>query len=102
MPVVDDHPSFFAGTRIAEIVPLIARVGRHNQLLVKIATVDGWFGWGEAGRVLTAALSAIVTCSNRVPRSPTIDMYQDAIRKQTVEPLEAPHLKRPDGSVTHW
>jgi len=102
MPVVDDHPSPFAGTRIAENVPLIARIGRHNQLLVKITIVDGLFGWGEADRALTAALSAIAMCSNRVPRSPGIDMYQGTIREQTVEPVQAPHLKRPDGSVTHW
>ena len=69
MPVVDDHSSPLAGTRIAEIEPLIARIGMRNQLL-KIVTENGLFGWGEGGRVLTAVLLAMAMCSNRVPRSP--------------------------------
>lgn len=36
-------------SRIAEIEPLIVRVGRRNQLLVKLTTEDGIFGWGESG-----------------------------------------------------
>ncbi|WP_380056131.1 mandelate racemase/muconate lactonizing enzyme family protein [Falsihalocynthiibacter sp. SS001] len=35
--------------RIAEITPLIARVGLRNQLLVKVTTEDGLVGWGESG-----------------------------------------------------
>lgn len=35
--------------RIADITPLIARVGQRNQLLVKITTEDGLVGWGESG-----------------------------------------------------
>lgn len=35
--------------RIAEIKPLVARVGLRNQLLVKITTEDGLVGWGESG-----------------------------------------------------
>jgi galactonate dehydratase len=36
-------------TRIAEIRPVLARVGIRNQLLVKVTTEDGTFGWGESG-----------------------------------------------------
>lgn len=36
-------------TRIAEIRPVLARVGVRNQLLVKVTTEDGIFGWGESG-----------------------------------------------------
>lgn len=35
--------------RIAEIRPIMVRVGWRNQLLVKITTEDGLFGWGESG-----------------------------------------------------
>ncbi len=35
--------------RIAQIRPIIARVGKRNQLLVKIVTEDGLVGWGESG-----------------------------------------------------
>ncbi len=35
--------------RIAEVSTLIARVGRRNQLLVKVTTEDGLVGWGESG-----------------------------------------------------
>ncbi len=38
-----------AAARIAEIRPIRARVGKRNQLLVKITTEDGLFGWGESG-----------------------------------------------------
>ncbi len=36
-------------TRIAEIKPILARVGIRNQLLVKVTTEDGTVGWGESG-----------------------------------------------------
>ena len=36
-------------TKIASIEPLLARVGIRNQLLVKITTEDGLYGWGESG-----------------------------------------------------
>lgn len=36
-------------TKIASIEPLLARVGIRNQLLVKVTTEDGIFGWGESG-----------------------------------------------------
>ena len=35
--------------RIAEIRPVLVRVGKRNQLLVKITTEDGLYGWGESG-----------------------------------------------------
>ncbi|WP_353531666.1 mandelate racemase/muconate lactonizing enzyme family protein [Cognatishimia sp. WU-CL00825] len=35
--------------RIAKIQPFVARVGPRNQLLVKVTTQDGLFGWGEGG-----------------------------------------------------
>lgn len=35
--------------RIAEITPFVARVGSRNQLVVKITTEDGLYGWGESG-----------------------------------------------------
>lgn len=37
------------GVRIAEIRPILARVGNRNQLLVKVTTEDGLYGWGESG-----------------------------------------------------
>ena len=36
-------------TKIAAIEPLLARVGKRNQLLVKLTTEDGIIGWGESG-----------------------------------------------------
>lgn len=36
-------------SRISAIEPLLARVGIRNQLLVKITTEDGLYGWGESG-----------------------------------------------------
>ncbi|WP_171097681.1 mandelate racemase/muconate lactonizing enzyme family protein [Ruegeria sp. HKCCD7255] len=36
-------------TKIAAIEPLLARVGIRNQLLVKVTTEDGLYGWGESG-----------------------------------------------------
>lgn len=36
-------------TTIASIEPLLARVGIRNQLLVKVTTEDGIYGWGESG-----------------------------------------------------
>ena len=36
-------------SKIASIEPLLARVGIRNQLLVKVTTEDGLFGWGESG-----------------------------------------------------
>ncbi len=36
-------------TKIASIEPLLARVGIRNQLLVKVVTEDGLYGWGESG-----------------------------------------------------
>ena len=62
----------------------------RNQLL-KIVTENGLFGWGEGGRVLTAVLLAMAMCSNRVPRSPGlgVEASEDAIRAQTVEPVES-------------
>lgn len=36
-------------TKIAAIEPILARVGKRNQLLVKITTEDGIVGWGESG-----------------------------------------------------
>jgi galactonate dehydratase len=36
-------------TAIASIKPFIVRVGRRNQLLVKVTTEDGIYGWGESG-----------------------------------------------------
>ena len=36
-------------TKIASIEPLHARVGIRNQLLVKVTTEDGLYGWGESG-----------------------------------------------------
>lgn len=38
-----------AGARIAEIEPILVRVGQRNQLLVKVTTEDGIYGWGESG-----------------------------------------------------
>ena len=35
--------------RIAEVKTFCARVGRRNQLLVKVETDEGIYGWGEAG-----------------------------------------------------
>lgn len=35
--------------KIASIEPLHARVGIRNQLLVKVTTEDGLYGWGESG-----------------------------------------------------
>src|SRR5918996_4420616 len=35
--------------RIAEVKTFCARVGRRNQLLVKVETDEGIHGWGEAG-----------------------------------------------------
>lgn len=35
--------------QIAEIRPIVVRVGWRNQLLVKITTQDGLYGWGESG-----------------------------------------------------
>jgi galactonate dehydratase len=35
--------------RITSVEPYSVRVGRRNQLLVKIETDDGLYGWGEAG-----------------------------------------------------
>lgn len=35
--------------RIADVETRILRVGTRNQLLVKITTEDGLFGWGESG-----------------------------------------------------
>lgn len=35
--------------RIAEIRPIHARIGRRNQLLLKITLEDGTYGWGESG-----------------------------------------------------
>ena len=39
-------------TLIAAIEPMLARVGRRNQLLVEVTTEDGLIGWGESGTVL--------------------------------------------------
>ena len=36
-------------SNIASIEPLLVRVGRRNQLLVKLTTEDGTVGWGESG-----------------------------------------------------
>ncbi|WP_336055552.1 mandelate racemase/muconate lactonizing enzyme family protein [Nitratireductor sp. CH_MIT9313-5] len=36
-------------TKIASIEPLLARVGKRNQLLVRVETEDGIVGWGESG-----------------------------------------------------
>ncbi|MGQ7847604.1 mandelate racemase/muconate lactonizing enzyme family protein [Granulosicoccus sp. 3-233] len=36
-------------SRITAIEPLLARVGKRNQLLVKLTTEDGIVGWGESG-----------------------------------------------------
>jgi galactonate dehydratase len=36
-------------SKIASIEPLLARVGIRNQLLVKVTTEDGLYGWGESG-----------------------------------------------------
>ncbi len=36
-------------SRIAEITPIIARVGSRNQLVVKVTSEDGLVGWGESG-----------------------------------------------------
>lgn len=35
--------------RIKSITPVLARVGKRNQLLVKVVTEDGLYGWGESG-----------------------------------------------------
>jgi galactonate dehydratase len=35
--------------RITEVRPFSVRVGHRNQLLVKVETDDGIYGWGEAG-----------------------------------------------------
>ncbi|WP_299472593.1 mandelate racemase/muconate lactonizing enzyme family protein [uncultured Roseibium sp.] len=35
--------------RITTITPVLARVGKRNQLLVKLVTEDGLTGWGESG-----------------------------------------------------
>lgn len=35
--------------RIASITPFVVRVGKRNQLLVKLVTEDGLHGWGESG-----------------------------------------------------
>ncbi|WP_368188472.1 mandelate racemase/muconate lactonizing enzyme family protein [Aestuariibius sp. HNIBRBA575] len=39
-----NHPA-----KIAEIKPILVRVGWRNQLLVKVTTEDGLIGWGESG-----------------------------------------------------
>ncbi|WDR05233.1 mandelate racemase/muconate lactonizing enzyme family protein [Devosia rhodophyticola] len=36
-------------SKIASIEPLLARVGKRNQLLVRVETEDGIVGWGESG-----------------------------------------------------
>lgn len=36
-------------SKIESIEPLLVRVGRRNQLLVKVTTEDGIVGWGESG-----------------------------------------------------
>ena len=36
-------------SKIASIDTLLARVGMRNQLLVKVTTDDGLYGWGESG-----------------------------------------------------
>jgi len=38
-----------SGARIAGLTPFIVRVGRRNQLILKIETEDGLIGWGESG-----------------------------------------------------
>lgn len=35
--------------RIADISTFVVRVGQRNQLLVKVTSEDGLFGWGESG-----------------------------------------------------
>ncbi|WJS05608.1 mandelate racemase/muconate lactonizing enzyme family protein [Roseibium aggregatum] len=35
--------------RIESITPFLVRVGKRNQLIVKLETEDGLFGWGESG-----------------------------------------------------
>jgi galactonate dehydratase len=35
--------------RITDVRPFVVRVGHRNQLLVKVETDDGIYGWGEAG-----------------------------------------------------
>lgn len=47
--------------RIRSITPVLARVGKRNQLLVKLVTEDGMTGWGESGlsgreRAVSAAI----------------------------------------------
>ncbi|MFY0597836.1 MAG: mandelate racemase/muconate lactonizing enzyme family protein [Cognatishimia sp.] len=49
MPAARRKPNAATQARIADISTLIARVGRRNQLLVKITTEDGLIGWGESG-----------------------------------------------------
>lgn len=44
-----DLGSSLAAARIASIEPILARVGKRNQLLVRVETQDGLVGWGESG-----------------------------------------------------
>ncbi len=44
-------------TKIKAIEPILARVGKRNQLVVKVTTEDGFVGWGESG--LSARLEAV-------------------------------------------
>lgn len=37
--------------RISDVKPYPVRVGRRNQMLVKVETEEGIYGWGEAGLV---------------------------------------------------
>ena len=49
-------------TKIASIEPLMVRVGKRNQLLVKVVTEDGIVGWGESGMSgREGAVSATIT-----------------------------------------
>ncbi len=54
LALVNRHPIFSPRThrnamKITAIRPLVAWVGTRNQLLVKVETDEGVFGWGESG-----------------------------------------------------
>lgn len=53
-------PTLSAAT-IAEVEPILARVGGRNQLLLRIETEDGLVGWGESGlSSREAAVAAVI------------------------------------------
>ncbi|MDB6177284.1 mandelate racemase/muconate lactonizing enzyme family protein [Paracoccus sp. Z330] len=52
--------------RIAAIEPMLVRVGIRNQLLVKVTTEDGLFGWGESG--LSSREASVIAMLNDFAR----------------------------------